>query len=193
LLVRSHLHQVLPWLCGAAGVFLVQCANKVPVPDAPQAVAPAPVTVEREPAPLPVEPAPTLSANASYDEALAIPESLDVQDHRAHLSDLQLMNPVRNVPGNCKVPPRAKVTVKIAVREGRAIGVTVLVAFEARPISSKPTSTSKRVNAAAAKADKARAKSEAESRAKTIECFDTAVRALAWPPSARRDSFTTVY
>jgi hypothetical protein len=190
-------------MAGMASMVFLHCAGTPPVvPEPPKPIATAVPTVAPPPSVpiVPAPPPPVLPPNASYEEALAIPESLDVQDERAHLTDVQLMNPVRNVPGNCRIPSRAKVTVKVAVREGRAIGVTVLVAFDVPPPSTskavgstKSTNASKRAAAAAAKAAKARAKAEAESKTKTIECFDSAVRALTWPPNARRDSFTTVY
>jgi hypothetical protein len=189
-------------LAGAFAIGFLHCAGKVPIAPEPQPAVVATATADPVATSAPVAPAPVappLAPNASYDEALAIPEALDVQDERAHLTDSQLMNPVRNVPGDCRVPSRAKVTVKIAVREGRAIGVTVLVTFEgSAPVAAAGKPARKKKNAvkndaAAAKAAKARAKAEAETRNKTIECFDTAVRALTWPANARRDSFTTVY
>jgi uncharacterized protein (UPF0254 family) len=79
------------------------------------------------------------------------------------------------------VPRKGKVTVKVAVREGRAIGVTVLVAIEPPARNMTP------------RIAKAYAKEEAKLIAKTVTCFDSAVRTMSWPPNSRRDSFTTVY
>jgi hypothetical protein len=132
------------------------------------------------PVPPPTEPPPSsLSPHASYEEALAEPEAIDIHDGHAHLSDLQLAGPMRAVPGNCAIPRGAKVTVKVAVRTGRAIGVTVEVTF-ARPPHGPPPRP-------------AQLKAEAKVAAKVVACLDPAVRALTWPPSARRDSFITQY
>ena len=113
----------------------------------------------------------------SYDEALSTPERLDVNDERMHLTDGQLTGPVRGVLTGCRVPSNARVSVKTAVQNGRAIGVTVIVKFE-HPKSTRPPS-------------RAVARYEAKTSAKIISCVDRAVRALVWPPSRRRDSFTT--
>lgn len=115
----------------------------------------------------------------SYDEALSTPERLDVNDERMHLTDGQLTGPVRGVLTGCRVPSNARVTVKTAVQNGRAIGVTVHVKFE-HPKSARPPS-------------RAVARYEAKTSAKIITCVDRAVRAVVWPPSRRRDSFTTEF
>ena len=145
-----------------------------------------------EPEPLPDEPSPiaTVSLDAperalppstkSYDEALSTPEKLDVNDDRIHLTDAQLTGPMRGVLTGCRMPSNARVTVKTAVQGGRAIGVTVLVKFE-RPKSTKPPRPQSR----------AAARAEAKMTAKIITCVDRNVRAVVWPPSSRRDSFTT--
>lgn len=145
----------------------------VDVPDAAPPPPPPPVVVKPAPA------RPPLPPNATYEEALDEPEDLNVQDTRAHLTDLQLTNPMRDVLGPCRVPRNAKVTIKVAVREGRAIGVTVLVKFDHGP-SPRPLSP-------------AAAKYEAKAAARIAECADKATRALTWPPSLRRDSFTTEF
>jgi hypothetical protein len=113
----------------------------------------------------------------SYEEALSTPERLDVHDERVHLTDAQLTGPIRGVLTGCRVSSNARVTVKTAVQYGRAIGVTVNVRFE-RPKSAKPP-------------PRATVKAEAKMAAKIIACADRAVRAVVWPPSSRRDSFTT--
>lgn len=115
----------------------------------------------------------------SYEEALSTPERLDVHDERVHLTDAQLTGPIRGVLSGCRVPSNARVTIKTAVQYGRATGVTVHVRFE-RPKSSKPP-------------PRAVVKSEAKTAAKIIACADRAVRAVVWPPSSRRDSFTTEF
>jgi uncharacterized protein (DUF2235 family) len=113
----------------------------------------------------------------SYDEALSTPEKLDVHDDRVHLTDAQLTGPMRGVLSGCRVPSNARVTVKTAVQNGRAIGVTVTVRFE-HPKSSRSPSW-------------ATARAEARMSKKIITCVDRAARAVVWPPSGRRDSFTT--
>lgn len=163
--------------CGL--VFALACGSSHPppphvdVPDAAPEPTPPPVIAK------PVSTRPPLPPNATYEEALDEPEDLNVQDTRAHLTDLQLTNPMRDVLGSCRVPRNAKVTIKVAVRETRAIGVTVLVKFDHGP-SPRPLSP-------------AAAKYEAKSAARIAECADKATRALTWPPSLRRDSFTTEF
>jgi hypothetical protein len=115
----------------------------------------------------------------SYDEALSAPERLDVHDERIHLTDGQLTGPMRGVLAGCRVTSKTRVTIKTAVQGGRAIGVTVDVRVE-RPKSAK------RLPPAVAKA-------EAKRIAKIIACVDRAVRVVVWPPSSRRDSFTTEF
>ena len=119
-------------------------------------------------------------STATYDEALAKPESLDVNDERAHLTDGQLTGPIRGVLESCHVPSNARVTIKTAVLRGRAIGVTVLVAWDHGKSNAKRVST-------------ARAKYESKIGAKIVTCADHNVRQVVWPPSTRRDSFTTTF
>ena len=126
---------------------------------------------------VPAEPPPP--STASYEEALSTPESLDVHDERVHLTDVQLTGPMGGVLSGCSAPSNARVTIKTAVQRGRAIGVTVTVRFE-RPKSAKPLS-------------KTAAKAEAKRSTAIVACVDRAVRVLVWPPSSRRDSFTTEY
>ena len=61
----------------------------------------------------------------SYEEALSTPESLDVHDERVHLTDAQLTGPMRGVLTGCRVSSNARVTIRTAVQNGRAIGVTI--------------------------------------------------------------------
>jgi hypothetical protein len=139
----------------------------------------------------PEEPAPTATVTGvdaperslppstmSYDEALSTPERLDVNDERVHLTDAQLTGPIRGVLTGCRVWSNARVTVKTAVQGGRAIGVTVSVRFERPKSAKKPPS-------------RVVLKAEAKASAKIIACVDRAARAVVWPPSSRRDSFTT--
>jgi hypothetical protein len=107
---------------------------------------------------------------------MSTPESMNVNDTRLHLTDLQLQNPMRSVTNGCRVPPSTRITVKAAVRDGRAIGVTVRARVE-RPKAARPP------------AGRA-AKAEAKRLAKITACVDKAVRLTVWPPSQRRDSLT---
>ena len=167
---------------------LVACAGAPPPPPAPPAPEEHDAGPDQPPAVAPVVSvdAPERSAPpsvGSYDQALSNPEALDVHDERVHLTDAQLTGPMRGVVAGCRVPSNAKVTIKTAVQNGRAIGVTVSVRFE-RPKSAKPPSWS---------VARAVAKFEAKTTAKIVACADRAVRAVVWPPSRRRDSFTTEF
>ncbi len=126
-------------------------------------------------------------STASYEQALSTPEPLNVNDDGLHLTDAQLTGPVRSVLNGCPVPPRAKITIKTVVLQGRAIGVTVLVRID------KPKPPAKPPKKPPKPPSKAAAKKEAKAIAKATACVDTAVRAVVWPPSRRRDSFTTEF
>lgn len=124
-------------------------------------------------------------STASYDEALSTAEAVRIDDDRPQLTDGQLAGPMRGVLRVCRVPPRAKLTIKAVVKDGRAIGVTVTVRIDApKPLTRRPSRKALRAMRAAAKAD-------AKVAAKLEACADEAVRAMSWPPSPRRDSFTT--
>jgi hypothetical protein len=125
-------------------------------------------------------------STASYEQAMAHPEMLDVNDERIHLTDSQLRGPMHGVINGCRVPPNAKITIKTAVQFGRAIGVTVDVRFpHAKPAKQVSPKT-------AAKLAKA-AKREAKAAKKVGTCVDHNVRDIVWPPSNRRDSFVTEF
>ena len=120
-------------------------------------------------------------STATYEEAMATAEPIDVNDDRHHLTDLQLTNPMRGVTVNCRVPGNARITIRTAVREGRAIGVTVNVRFERpKPVGRRPPRPPTR----------AELKAEAKLSAKIVKCVDGNVRDVVWPPNRRRDSFT---
>jgi len=119
--------------------------------------------------PLTPAPPPLPPSTASYEEAIREPEPTGARDDRIQLTDAQLTGPMNGVLARCSVPSTAKVTIKTAVRDGRAIGVTVTVAF-AHKARNVPAATRK-----------------------IIACADKSVRALAWPPSKRRDTFTSVF
>lgn len=118
-------------------------------------------------------------STGSYEDAIREPEPIGVHDERTQLTDNQLTGPMRGVLAGCRVPSNAKVTIKTAVQNGRAIGVTVDVVFE-HPKSMKriPPATTRY---------------ETKLSAKIVACADKAVRAVTWPPSKRRDSFTTAF
>jgi hypothetical protein len=171
----------MAWLVGA---IVVGCGSAPPPPAAASSTETkaaardeAPVARSTTIVDVPAEPPPP--STASYEEALSTPESLDVHDERAHLTDVQLNGPMGGVLSGCSVPSNARVTIKTAVQRGRAIGATVTVRFE-RPKSAKPLS-------------KAAAKAESKRSTAIVACVDRAVRVLVWPPSSRRDSFTTEY
>jgi len=171
---------------------LVACGSTPPPP--PQAPPPAAdVPDDREPVPDDPPAAPDVvsvgaperslpPSTKSYEEALSTPESLDVHDESVHLTDAQLTGPMRGVLAGCRISSRVKITINTAVQNGRAIGVTVSVRFD-RPKSSKPSKPP----------PKAVLKAEAKTAAKIVTCVDRAVRAISWPPSRRRDSFTTEF
>jgi hypothetical protein len=183
----------LVWLIGVALVALVACASTPPHP-APVAhddteddddAAAAPQSLDAGPEPVLTATAldtPERSrppSTATYEQATSTPEALDVNDDHVHLTDGQLSGPVRGAFNGCRVPSNGKVTVKTAVQYGRAIGVTVNVRF-VRPKSARPPS-------------RAKAQKEAKASAKIAACVDHNVRDIVWPPSRRRDSFTTEF
>jgi hypothetical protein len=171
---------------GVAGVLVIACGGAKPSSDPPRTPevadadidAATPVASLSAPLPEAVEPSRPPST-ASYEEATATPEAIGLGDGRAQLTDSQLRGPMNNVINACKVPRNAKVTVKTAVQDGRAIGVTVDVRLE-RPKSKKPPT-------------RAALKAEAKLSAKIVACVDKAVRAQTWPPSHRRDSIVTEF
>jgi hypothetical protein len=120
-------------------------------------------------------------STATYEEAMAHAEPIDVHDERQHLSDIQLTGPMRGVITGCRVPGNARITIRTAVQLGRAIGVTVNVRFERpKPVGRRPPRPPTR----------AELKAEAKLTAKIIKCVDGNVRDVVWPPNRRRDSFT---
>jgi hypothetical protein len=165
---------------------LVACASAPPPPQQapvvatepePPHVAVAGASTEPPPAPIATTDPAESSHPMSYDEALSKPEPVDMDDSHPHLSDVQLWSPLRGALNGCNVPKSAKITIKTAVQYGRAIGVTVDVRFE-RPRSAKPPKP-------------AALKAERKATASIASCVDHNVRAVAWPPNRRRDSFTT--
>lgn len=176
-------------------LLLVACAS-APPPAPPPSAEPPPAEPERAKEPPPDPNAAGVDSpersrppsTATYDEAMATPENLDVKDNRPHLTDDQLRGPMRNIISACTVPKNAKITIKTAVQSGRAIGVTVDVRFEV-PYKPPP----KRMTRWQAKQAALAAQREAKAKKKIADCVDHAVRAVVWPPSGRRDSFTTEF
>ena len=108
-------------LAMAALAAALGCGSAPPPPAAPhpeeepeeaQVIEPQPVGGQDAGPLLPAPPSPPAST-ATYEQALAEPEPLDANDSRAHLTDLQLTNPMRNVMGRCPVPRRGKLTIKV--------------------------------------------------------------------------------
>ena len=137
-------------------------------------------------------------STASYEQAMSTPEKLDTKDGRTHLTDEQLRAPMRGVLSGCAIPRNAKITIRTAVQDGRAIGVSVDVSIEPPRKPATASATAKRrLSRAAAKRAAAAAEREAKAKAKRKKkiaaCIDRAVRAVVWPPSSRRDSFTTEF
>jgi hypothetical protein len=156
-------------------------------------VAPPPAEAPSDPA-APAEPEPAIgsapspegtpgASTTSFEDATSVPEPVDVNDEHLHLTDNQLTGPMRGVLERCAIPRNAKVTIRTAVQNGHAIGVTVDVVFD-RPKSKRRMSRA---------AERAAEKAEAKTRKRIVACADRAVRALTWPPSRRRDAFTTVF
>lgn len=171
---------------------LAGCASTPPPPaqTPTQAPAPAPLlaaapepphvavaSTEPPPAPITATDSAERTRPRSYDEALSTPEPVDIDDEHPHLTDVQLWSPLGGALNGCHVPRNAKVTIRTAVQFGRAIGVTVDVRLE----KPKPVKHPK----------PAVVKAEQKAIVKMATCVDHNVRAVAWPPSRRRDSFTT--
>lgn len=190
------------------GVFLALtlggCASVRPAPAVHAASSEAPTAEQElepddEDAPMPASVPPTgvvdtpersrPPSTASYEQALSAPERIDIHDDRVHLTDSQLRGPMRGIVNNCRVPPSAKVTIKTAVQYGRAIGVTVDVQFPHAPAKASKSAKHPPPTPAAVK----REAREAKAKKKVLKCLDHAVRDVVWPPSNRRDSFTTEF
>lgn len=156
------------------------CGSAPPPAAAPAATEPARAEPPPAPEPTPPPPPPPASASrASYDDALSTPEAIDVHDDHAHLTDVQLRGPMNGALTGCRVPSNAKVSIKTAVQDGRAIGVTVDVRFVRAKSARAPS--------------RATLRAEAKTVKKIGACVDKNVRAMTWPPSTRRDSFTTEF
>lgn len=200
------------WLFSLLSATLVGCAGDPPpepvTPPAPSAVPAAPPEEEDqdgepeayddEPPVIPQAEAFTPST-ASYEQAMATPEPTHLDDDRTHLTDNQLNGPMRSVLQTCKVPPYAKVTIRTAVQFGHAIGVTVVVDMpkprQAKAAASAKAPPAKPPPPSGKPPKKAKDGLTARNRAikRITTCADRHVRALTWPPSRRRDGFTTTF
>ncbi len=172
------------WLGWLVGALVASCGSHPPAPpaapeEAPHAHAEEDASADWANAVInaPIPPKPT--STSSYEDALSKPEPIDVNDERVQLTDGQLTGPMRGVLAGCRVPSNVRVTIKTAVQNGRAIGVTIGVAFEHPKTMKHITSTTARY--------------ETKLSAKIVTCADRAVRNVTWPPSKRRDSFTTTF
>jgi hypothetical protein len=185
---RMHRVRRRAWIACACVATLLACAACASKPPPP----PAHVAEEHEEpdaGPEDTGPPPTVTidmpersrppSTASYEEAMSVPENLDVRDDRAHLTDAQLLGPMRTVMNGCPTPRNAKVTIKAAVQAGRAIGVTVHVKFDRGKAKRPPPPSA--------------LKWEAKTSARIVKCVDKAVRDVVWPPSGRGASFTTEF
>jgi hypothetical protein len=63
----------------------------------------------------------------SYDDALAIPEDLGAIKNEKDLSDDEVAAPMQSGAylQTCEAPDSMKVTIRVAVRDGHALGVSV--------------------------------------------------------------------
>jgi hypothetical protein len=162
--------------CASAPPPPVQTPVALPPPEPPR-VAVAAASSEPPPAPVSTMDSAEPSRPQSYEEALSKPEPVDIEDNHPHLTDVQLWFPLRGALSGCRVPKSAKITIKTAVQHGHAIGVTVDVRLEKPKSSRRPTP--------------AAVKAERKVTEKLVTCVDHNVRGVVWPPSRRRDSFTT--
>lgn len=97
----------------------------------PPAKAPEPVHVfdPTPPKPAVVDPTPVKyrHTGASYDDALAVPEDLDAVQSAPELSNAELSEPLSNPTflTSCGATDSMVVMIKVAIRNGKAMGVTV--------------------------------------------------------------------
>lgn len=106
---------------------LSACGGDPKPPEVPKVQAHAPAGLGKQ------GPAPGATATdyehegPSYEEALAIPEDVFATRSAKDLSDAELSGPMRNGTflHSCEAPDSMKVTVRVAVRDGKAQGVTV--------------------------------------------------------------------
>jgi len=121
---RRELHRVLGATCALLGV--LGCGGDAP--PAPRAPAPEPA-----PIPAPVAPpayGPPHAVGMSYDEALAVPEDMSSVAAERELTDAELSQPLQSPAflSSCGVQDSTHVRVRVVIRDGAAVGVTVLTA-----------------------------------------------------------------
>jgi hypothetical protein len=172
-------------------VFALGCASTPPPPPPatpePEEVDAAAVK-EEDPAPMNTVSAADAperqrpASTATYDQAMAVPEPVDIEDDHSHLTDAQLTGPMRSATNGCKIPGNTHLTIHTAVQNGRAIGVTVDVRVDPPKSTSKKPPKPKTAT---------QLKAEKKAKEKLVSCVDKNVRVIVWPPNRRRDSFTT--
>ncbi len=157
---RSPFDRLRVALVRCVPVVLLSCGTP------PSLVKTPPMRASAHHDPKPVgEPLPPMAyhrSGFSYDEALAIAEDLGATKDAPELTDAELATPMANGDSisACGAPDTMKVVVKVAVRQGTAMGVSVATSPEDPEVAA---------------------------------CVDKAVRALSWPASAKRFTFTTAY
>jgi hypothetical protein len=115
---------------------IVACGGEQPSP-----AAPAPATksaVRRRPAAGEgASGGAFVSTGTSYEDALSIPEDLEAVKNEPELSDAELAGPLRNAAfvSDCGAPDSMKVTVRIAIRDGKALGAAVACDPENREVA----------------------------------------------------------
>lgn len=102
------------------------CQPAVQPPPSVTVATPLPVVVDAGPKPRPT-PVPVATAESplpSFEEAMA---AGSVRSTGKDLSNAELARPLAAGPwlADCGTPDSMRVTVKVAIREGRAVGVTV--------------------------------------------------------------------
>ena len=112
-------------LLATTSILLTACGNDAaPPPKQPDAVK----TTRRDSQPRAVTSGASHSTGMTYDDALAEPEDVMALKSERELTNQELSLPMKDSSfiGNCNAPDSMKVTVKVAVRDGKALGVSVL-------------------------------------------------------------------
>ena len=110
------------WACALLVAGSVACGADAPPPPRPP---PTPVPTPAAPQ----EPAdgPGHSTGTSYDDALSVPEDMESVAGERELTNAELAQPMRSPAflSACGTPDTMKVTIRVVIRDGAAIGVTV--------------------------------------------------------------------
>lgn len=120
--MRALLVQLAPLLLGSY-VLLACGADSAPPPKQPDAVKPTSTTSTRPR----VESGRSHSTGPTYEEALAEPEDVMALRGERELTNEELTAPMKSPTflNSCNAPDSMSVTVKVAVRDGKALGVSV--------------------------------------------------------------------